>query len=101
MCHVIVLQPTFAGLVATRTVYGVMKKQEFHRIADSLVNALCIGADLHVIGNRRGARGEKLWRAFNFHETHPATAFDTDVGMIAVTRDLDADIVRYLNNGLS
>src|SRR5206468_8355264 len=56
MGHVVILQPTLAGLIANGTIDWMMKQEEFHRIPDGLMDALGVGADFHIVGDRRGAR---------------------------------------------
>ena len=62
------------------------------------MNALGVRPDFHVVRNRCGAGGNQLGSAFDLNKAHAATAFDADVGMVAITRDLDADVVRQLND---
>src|SRR6185295_16889231 len=77
----------------------MMKQQELHRVTDRLMNALGVRADFHVVRDRSRARRHEFRSAFDFHETHAATTFDTDIGMVAITRDLNADLVGDLDDG--
>jgi hypothetical protein len=97
MCHVVVLQPTFSGLIANGAIDRMMKQKKLHGIPDCFVNALGVGADFHVVGHGGCACRHELWCALDLHETHAATAFNTDVGMVAISRNLNADIIRHLD----
>ena len=99
--HVVILEPAFAGLVTNRTVNGMVQKQKLHRITDSLLNALGSGAHFHVVNDGSGARRQQFREPFDFDQTHPATAFDTNVGVVAVAWNLDADIIGNLDDGSS
>ena len=79
----------------------MVQKQELHRVADSLVNARSVGADFHVVRDRSCARRHELRRAFHLDKTHAATAFNPDVRVIAIARNVDADIVRDLDDGFT
>ena len=95
--HVVVLKPTFTGLIANGAVYGVMEEQKLHRVPDSFVNTLRIGANLHVIRHRSCARRHEFWRSFDLHETHAAAAFNSNVRMVAVSWNLNADVIGHLD----
>ena len=76
----------------------MVEKQKFHRVADRLVNALRGRADFHAFGNWSRAGRHQLRKAFRLNEAHPATAFDTDVGVVAIAGNLDAHVVRHLDD---
>ena len=99
--HVIVLQPAFSGLITDRTIDRMMKQQELHRIPDRFVHALGIRADVHVLGDRSRASRQQFRSALDLDQAHPATAFDPDIGMVAIPRDLNANIIRHLDDRLS
>jgi len=101
MGHVVILEPTLAGLIANGTIDWMVKEEEFHRVPDGLMDALGVGADFHIVGDRGGAGRYKLWCALYLDETHAATAFNADVGMVAVTRNFDADPIGNLDDGSS
>ena len=101
MRHVVILKPAFSGLIAYRTVDRMVQEQELHRITDSLVNARGIRADFHVVRDRSRARRHELGRAFQFDQTHAATAFNPDVRVIAIARNVNADFVGNLDDGFT
>src|SRR2546421_4957168 len=98
MGHVVVLQPAFPGLIANGAIDRMVEQEKLHRVADRFVNSLSVGADFHVIGDGSGARWHELWIAFDLYQTHAATAFDSDVGMVAISWDLDADLIGHLDD---
>jgi len=99
--HVVVLQPAFARLIANWTVNRMMKEQKLHRVPDRFADALGVGADCHAFGNRRCACRHQLWSAFDLDQTHPAAGLDADVRMVAISWNLDAEVIRYLNDRLA
>jgi hypothetical protein len=77
----------------------MMEEQEFENITNGLLDALGVGPHNHAVGHRRGARGYQLGSFFDFHEAHPAAAFDSDIGVIAIPGDMDTDLIRNLDDG--
>jgi hypothetical protein len=101
MSHIVVLKPTLAGLVANRTINGVVEEQELHSVPHSFVNTLGIGADFHVVRYRSCARRHEFGRSLDLHETHAAAAFNSNVRMVAISRNLNADVIGHLDYGTS
>ena len=79
----------------------MMQKQKLHRVSNRLPDALRIGANFHFVRDRRRTGGRQFRRAFNLHETHAATALDANIGMVTIPRDLDAHIIRHLDDGFA
>ena len=52
---------------------------------------------LSAIGRR--TRRHQFRRSLYLDQTHSATALNSDIGVIAVARNLDADLVGNLNDG--
>jgi hypothetical protein len=99
--HVVVLQPTLAGLVANRAIDGVVEEQELHCVPHSFMNPLSIGANLHVIRHGSCARRHEFWRSFHLNKTHAAAAFNPNVRMVAISWNLNANVIGQLDNRTS
>ena len=99
--HVVILKPAFAGLIAYRTVDRMMEEQELHGVSDGLLDAWRGGSHDHSIGDRSRAGRNKFRRLFHFNQTHSATALDANVGVIAIPRNLNSNLVGQLNDGLA
>jgi hypothetical protein len=99
MRHVVILEPALTGLIANGTVNRVMEKKEFHRITNRLMNTFRIRPDFHVVCDWGGTGWNQLRGSLDLNETHPAAAFDPDIRVIAVTRNLNAHLICNLNDG--
>ena len=99
VCHVVVLKPALAGLIAHRAVDRMVQEQKLHGVSNGLLNPRGVCSHDHAIGCRSCAGRHQLGKFFDFDQTHPAAAFDSDVGVIAIARDLNAELVGDLNNG--
>ena len=81
----------------------MMEQQKLHCVADGLLHPGRAGAHNHAIGYGCRAGRNQLGRFFHFNQTHPAAALDPDIGVIAIARYLDSDLIgqlsdpRYLN----
>ncbi len=71
-----ILQLAFAALVADRAVERMVDQQEFHHALLRLLRLRGLRPDLHALGGRGRACGQRLRRLFHLDETHPAVGGD-------------------------
>jgi hypothetical protein len=90
--HGLVLQRTLAALVAHRAVQRVVDEQQLHHTLLGLAGDL--GGQLrthhHAVGDRLGARGDRLALALHVHQALPAGAGRSQQRVVAEPRDVDA-----------
>ena len=95
--HVVVLQLALAGLIAHRAIDRMIDEQEFqHRFLRGL-GLRTLGVHHHALGDFGVARDLQLGRLLDLDQAHPAVADDGQPRMIAVVRDLDADLLGGLD----
>jgi len=99
--HVVILKPALAGLIAYGAVDGMVEEKELHGVSDGLLDAWRCGSHDHSIGDWSCAGRNKFRTLFHLDKTHPAAALNADVGMIAIPRNLNSNLVGQLNNGLA
>jgi hypothetical protein len=102
--HRLVLQVAFAALVADRAVERMVDQQEFHHAFAGLAHHRRLGVDDRrlavraraAIAHAPGAAGDRLRRAFQLDQAHPAIAGDRQPLVEAEARNLRARRFRRL-----
>src|SRR5712691_11716928 len=96
--HVIVLQPTLAGLVTDGTIQRMIDEQEFKDPTAALDHPGGIRVHHHIIRHRRVAANFQFRAPLQLDEAHTAIAGDAQFGVIAIVRNDNAGLVRRLDN---
>src|SRR5215831_3220031 len=89
--HRLVLQIALAALVTNRAVERVIDQQELHNPFLRLERLWRVRENYHPVGRRHRAGGDRLWRFFDFDQTHAAIAGDRKALVVAEMRDLDSE----------
>src|SRR5215472_426891 len=97
--HRLVLQIALAALVTNRAIERVIDQQEFHNSFLRLERLWRVRENHHPVGRRHRAGGDRLWRLFDFDQTHAAIAGDRKALVVAEMRDLDPGMLTGLKNG--
>ena len=79
----------------------MMEKQKLHRVAHRFLNPRRVAPYYHSVPDRSRTRGHELRGTFGLDQTHPAAAFNSDVGVVAIPGDSNADLVSDLDDGLA
>ena len=96
--HVIVLQPTLAGLVTDGTIQRMIDEQEFKDPTAALDHPGGIRVHHHIIRHRRVAANFQFRAPLQLDEAHTAIAGDAQFGVIAIVRNDNAGLMRRLDN---
>src|SRR5262247_2005 len=95
--HVIILQPTLPRLVTDRTIQRVVNQKKLHHRFANRQHFRALGQDRHPFC-RLGVTSDLELRHFlNLDEAHAAVAGDRQLRVIAIVRDVDAYLRRYLD----
>src|SRR5262249_24161900 len=95
--HVVDLQPALTRLIADRAVERMVDEVELHDGAPRFLHPLGLGRHDHAVG-RLGVAGDgRPRRLLDVHHAEPALAGDRKTGVIAVVRDLDAELAGRLD----
>src|SRR5215475_2519236 len=97
--HVIVLQPTLPRLVTDRTIHRVVYQKKFHHRFANRQDFRALGQDRHPFRRLGVASDLELRHFLDLDETHAAVTGDRKLRMIAIVRDVDADVRRRLDDG--
>ena len=97
--HGLVLQVTFAALVADWAIERVVDQQEFHHAAAGVADHGGVGEDFHPLHHRIGAAGHRLGGFFDLDQAHAAIAGDREALMVAEARDFFARSLAGLEHG--
>ena len=91
--HRLVLQRALAALVADRAVERVVDQQQLHHALLRLVGHRrgVLGLDDHAVGDRHGARGQRLALPLDLDQALPAGADRVEQRVVAEARDGDAE----------
>src|SRR5256885_7220808 len=95
--HVVDLQPALARLVAHRAIERVVDQVELHDGLARLFDAVGLGPHDHPLGRRRVAGDRGPRRLLDVHHAEAALPGDREGRVVAVVRDLDADLLRRLD----
>ena len=95
-----ILELAFAALVADRAIERVVDQQELHRGLLRRDRARRARGDLHAVGDRCRAGGQRFRRALDVHETHAAVRCDRKLAVIAESRHIDADAIGDIDQHL-
>ena len=93
-----VLQLAFAALVADRAVERMVDQQELHHAVLRLLRLLRMRPDLHALGRRGRAGGQRLRRLLDLHQAHPAIGGDRQLLVPAEMRHVDVELVRGVHH---
>ena len=85
--HGLILQITFAALIADRAIQRMIDKKEFHRPFSAFLHLLAVSMDDHAIACRHRTGSDQLWRLFHLHQTHAAISGNGQALVIAETRN--------------
>jgi len=96
-----ILQFTLTTLVTDRTIKGMVNEQEFHRRLLCGNGTWRLGKYFHAFGHRLRTGRNRLGSAFDVDETHTAAGRDTQLVVIAESRNVGADLVGYLDDHLT
>jgi hypothetical protein len=77
----------------------MMQEEELENVPNGLLYALGIGPNNHAVSDRGSTGRNQFWRLLDFDETHTATAFDSDIRVIAVAWNVDPDLICNLDDG--
>src|SRR5207248_2682440 len=89
----LVLQRTFAALVADRAVERMVDQEELEHALLVFVHLLGGGLDHHAFGDVDGAGRLQLRHLLDFDQAHAADGDRRHLGMRAEDRDVDADLL--------
>src|ERR1700722_13952021 len=94
--HRIILQPTFAGLVANRTIQWMVQQEHLKHAASIELDFRLVGVHHHTVADFGVAGDLKLGHAFDAYLAQPATAVDAELWMVAVMRNIEASVEHHL-----
>src|SRR5262245_5515106 len=95
--HVVVLQPTLPGLVTYRAIHRVVYQKKLHHRFANRQHFRALGQDRHPFRRLGVASDLELRHLLDLYETHTAVAGDRQLRVIAIVRDVDAYLRRYLD----
>src|SRR6185369_2612179 len=98
--HIVVLQAALTGLIAYRTINGMVYQQEFQDATDSLLHSFVVRPHDHPFVHKGRARRCEFRHLLDIDQTHSAIAIDRQVLVIAIMRNLNAMVSGRLNDSL-
>ncbi|UPT75250.1 MAG: hypothetical protein M0D55_05990 [Elusimicrobiota bacterium] len=99
--HVVVLKTALAALIADRAVERVVHEVELERARLRALDGVGVGLDLEALAHAGAAGDLRLGRAGHLDDAHAAVAGVAERRVVTVVRNLDAGVLRRLDDELA
>src|SRR5215510_2094738 len=95
--HVIILQPALPRLITDRAIQRVIYQKKLHHRLSNRQHFRALGQNRHPFRRLSVTSDLELRHFLNLDEAHAAVAGDRQLRVIAIVRDVDAYLRRYLD----